>query len=406
MQDLGFDILMNPKKKQNSDSISINSNHSLFGKKYSNGRDEDNMSVKSININPNFIDVKQHMLNENDKSELSYDGTSEGSEYSKKKSQKKKKSSHLNSSVSSDDSRSEYSVDDKRMNDEDILLAKKELLYQFDRLEKKGIRLPQRYTLASNLEDMKADYDRLKRDKEIDASVKFQRRIMMAFASGVEFLNERFDPFDIKLSGWSEKINDDIDDYDEVFEDLHEKYKGKAKMSPELKLLFMMGSSAFMFHLTNSMFKNSLPGLDQVLKKNPELMKQFAAATASTMAQEQKQSNGPFGGLANMFSSMFSGGEGEKKQRATSSIASSNSSEFNETIENKKNRSTKMQGPSNVDEILKEMNINNNVNNRIEMMSTVSESEIFDLDDNNSINGLLLNTKKTKKGKNMVSLDL
>ena len=39
--------------------------------------------------------------------------------------------------------------------------------------------------------------------------------------------------------------------------ELHEKYKERAKMAPELKLIFMMGGSAFMFHITNSMFKNS-----------------------------------------------------------------------------------------------------------------------------------------------------
>ena len=43
------------------------------------------------------------------------------------------------------------------------------------------------------------------------------------------------------------------------------------------------------------------------------------------------------------------------------------------------------------------------------MMSTVTESELFDLPDDGSINGLLMNTKKgSKKGskKNKVSLDL
>ena len=32
---------------------------------------------------------------------------------------------------------------------------------------------------------------------------------------GLEFLNNKFDPFDVKLDGWSEQINENIDDYDE-----------------------------------------------------------------------------------------------------------------------------------------------------------------------------------------------
>ena len=33
--------------------------------------------------------------------------------------------------------------------------------------------------------------------------------------------------------------------------------------------------SGFMFHLTNTMFKSSLPGMGDMMKQNPELMKQF-----------------------------------------------------------------------------------------------------------------------------------
>ena len=36
---------------------------------------------------------------------------------------------------------------------------------------------------------------------------------MMAFASGVEFMNSKFDPFDIKLDGWSESLHENLNDY-------------------------------------------------------------------------------------------------------------------------------------------------------------------------------------------------
>ena len=54
-------------------------------------------------------------------------------------------------------------------------------------------------------------------------------------------------PFDINLDGWGESVSENLDDYDEVFGELHEKYGGKTKMAPEIKLLFMMGGSAAMF---------------------------------------------------------------------------------------------------------------------------------------------------------------
>ena len=75
----------------------------------------------------------------------------------------------------------------------------------------------------------------------IEKSIKFSRKILMAVTSGVEYLNGKFDPFDIKLDGWSESVHENVHDYDDVFEELHEKYKEKAKVAPELKLLMMFG---------------------------------------------------------------------------------------------------------------------------------------------------------------------
>ena len=63
--------------------------------------------------------------------------------------------------------------------------------------------------------------------------------MFVAFITAIEFLNNKFDPLDLKLDGWSESIHENINDYDDVFEELHEKYKGKGEMAPELKLLLI-----------------------------------------------------------------------------------------------------------------------------------------------------------------------
>ena len=41
------------------------------------------------------------------------------------------------------------------------------------------------------------------------------------FLTGVEFMNNKFDPFSIKLDGWSESVNEEVMDYDEIFEAVH-----------------------------------------------------------------------------------------------------------------------------------------------------------------------------------------
>jgi hypothetical protein len=136
-------------------------------------------------------------------------------------------------------------------------------------------------------------------EKTKQNSVKFQGNMMMAIINGIEFLNNRFDPFDVKLDGWGEQINENITDYDELFSELYDKYKSKATMAPELKLLFQLGGSAMMVHMSNTMFKSAMPGMDDILRQNPDLMRQFQTAAVNSMAGSSPGFSGFMGGLMN-----------------------------------------------------------------------------------------------------------
>lgn len=175
------------------------------------------------------------------------------------------------------------------MNSQDIKNEKIDIIYKFKKLESQGIRTTMNYNMNSQLEDMRNEYFKLKKQREVENSIKFQRKVVMAAITGLEFLNNKFDPFDVKLDGWSESVNENIIDYDEVFEELAEKYGGKSEVAPEIKLMMMLGGSAFMFHLTNTLFKSSIPGMDDIMKQNPDLMKQFAKAAVGSIGQETQR---------------------------------------------------------------------------------------------------------------------
>ena len=192
-----------------------------------------------------------------------------------------------------------------QLSKEEALKEKFSYLRKLEDLENKGIQLTKKYSMDSSLLEMKGEYETHVAEKEKKNAVKFQGKMLMACITGLEFLNNKFDPFDVKLDGWSEQINENIDDYDEIFAELHEKYKSKATMAPELKLLFQLGGSALMIHMTNSMFKSAMPGMDDIMRQNPELMSQFTQAAANTMGQ----SNPGFGGF--MSGMMNSGGRPE-----------------------------------------------------------------------------------------------
>jgi len=179
----------------------------------------------------------------------------------------------------------------------EIAQEKQDYLYKFKRLEQAGINPSENFGMNSDLNTMRDEYSRLKKLRDLDSSIKFQKKMMMAAVTGIEFLNDKFDPFDAQLNGWGESINEGLSDYDEVFEELHEKYKSKATMAPELRLMFMLGGSAFMFHLQNTMFKSTIPGMGDIMKQNPDLMKQFAQAAMSSATQGGGQGQGQGGGF-------------------------------------------------------------------------------------------------------------
>jgi hypothetical protein len=182
-----------------------------------------------------------------------------------------------------------------KMSKDDLLKEKFKYLRRLEALEKKGVELSKKYSMESSLQEMMGEYETIMDEKSKQNSVKFQGNMLMAVINGIEFLNGKFDPFDIKLDGWSDQIQENINDYDDIFSELHEKYKSKASMAPELKLLFQLGGSAMMVHMTNTMFKSSMPGMDDILRQNPDLLRSFQSAAVNSMAQ----TNPGFSGFMN-----------------------------------------------------------------------------------------------------------
>jgi hypothetical protein len=162
---------------------------------------------------------------------------------------------------------------------------KADILNKLARLAKKGLQVSKRMTIYSSIQELRAELKRVMYGIEVDQSIKFSRRMLVACISGVEFLNKRYDPFDIKLEGWSESVMENLDDYDGVFEELYVKYRTKMNVAPEVKLIMMLGGSAMMFHLTNSMFKAAMPNMNDVLKQNPDLLKNMMSAVQNTQSK-------------------------------------------------------------------------------------------------------------------------
>lgn len=170
-----------------------------------------------------------------------------------------------------------------RMNPEEEKKKKIELINKLNRLESKGYNLTKHFSMDNTLDEIQQEYDRLVDAKSLESSIRFQRQCLMGVVTGFEFINGKFNPFDWQLEGWSESVHENVEDYDEVFEELYDKYKGRGNMPPEAKLMMTLVGSGFMFHMSNSFFRQKMANVDpgDIFRSNPQLAKQFAAAAAN-----------------------------------------------------------------------------------------------------------------------------
>ncbi len=151
-------------------------------------------------------------------------------------------------------------------------MKKIELLRKLSELKTKGYELSKNYDFNSSIEEMEYEYELLKSFANKRNGIKLFKSCLCNGISIVEMLNDKYDPFEFQLTGWSEHMSVEVDSYEEVLEELYEKYKGTGKqMAPELKLLLLILASASAFHFSKSTFKN-LPGVESAMRNNPDLI--------------------------------------------------------------------------------------------------------------------------------------
>ena len=173
-----------------------------------------------------------------------------------------------------------------KMSDREKRRKKRLMIKKLEEWYEKGlVKNITHFNMDSQYEEVEDEYETALEDKRKKDSIKLQGWWFMTFVNSVEYANAAFDPFGINLDGWGEQVNEDIDSYEEIFSELHEKYKG-GKMAPELSLLLRLGFSAAVVNFTNKALSTSTPGFNDVIKQSPELMRMFTDATVSSMSQK------------------------------------------------------------------------------------------------------------------------
>lgn len=310
------------------------------------------------------------------------------------------------------------------MTDREKRRKKRTMLKHLDDWHEKGIiKNMSKLNMESNYDEIEDEYEGALDDKRKRDSVKIQQNWLITMVNTIEYGNSMFDPFGVSLDGWGESIGEDVDSYNEIFEELHDKYKG-GKMSPELSLLLRLGFSASVVHFSNKALSTAAPGFNDVIKQSPELMRMFTDATVNSMketapgmsfASELLQQNKP--GTNNPPPAAVKTRDQAPPQRPnmnfTSNDNSIGSTMFRETGVNVDARSSvnsqsrpEMSGPSNtnINDILSGLKTKN-VDIRSDAKdndSVVSISSIKDI----SETILPKKSSRRKSDKNVVSLDI
>lgn len=208
----------------------------------------------------------------------------------------------------------------RRMSDEHLMKEKYDLLRKFERLSKMGVPMRKRFTMDSPIDEMKMELEFIKKEKEMDNTIKQFSEWFVTGMSAMEWSSKNvafMKAFGLNLEGLSESAQMNVVDMEEDFEELYELYGDKIKMHPLVRIPIRTCMMVYMVHLTNQMAnKMPIPNVQDVLKTRPDIAQQLASAALQQQTQEMKAnarqfvqppppSANPLSGLANFMSGMI-----------------------------------------------------------------------------------------------------
>ena len=267
-------------------------------------------------------------------------------------------------------------------------MKKRELITMIERLNKQGYPATKdNYTVADDYTELKEEYERLKSDKEIQTAIKSYGRYVVHAASAIEYTNKLFDPFghNDALDGWSETVENNLDEYEDVFTELYIKYKDALTVAPEIKLLGMFVFSGFSFWVSKIAIEKAsdqMPGFKDIMDHNPELKRQYEMSANDYLAK--KGADTPvasamdkmgMGGIGNLLGGLLGGGSKPPPQQQKSQPQQqSQSKKHPQQQQSPKQKSQKphMEGPTNVDDLFSHLKSKS---------SDTQEEETLDIDE-------------------------
>jgi len=203
----------------------------------------------------------------------------------------------------------------RKMSDEHVLREKYDMLRKFKRFQAAGLPMRKNFTLESPLEEMRMELEFIKKEKDMDATIKQFCDWFITGMSAMEWSSKNVPlvkAFGLRLDGLSESAQMNVVDMEEDFEELYDMYGESIKMHPLVRIPIRTCMMVYMVHLTNQMaMKAPIPNIDEVLRTNPDIARQLATAAMQQQTQSMKgggmaqpPASNPLAGLASFMSGM------------------------------------------------------------------------------------------------------
>lgn len=145
----------------------------------------------------------------------------------------------------------------------------------------------------SSMRSVELEFNRERVQQEAQSGVIFMKQMLKMGLKGIEMGNNRFGPW-LQLDGFAEEASKDDEKYDAPLERIYLRIFRHGQMSPWVELAMLIGGSAFMCHMKNTMLnKVKKKGEDEEGKDDDDDDSKSTVSSKSSAAPPKRRPSRP-----------------------------------------------------------------------------------------------------------------
>ena len=147
------------------------------------------------------------------------------------------------------------------------------------------------FGVEDSMRSVELEFNRERVEREAQSGVIFMKQMLKMGLQGIEMGNNRFGPW-LQLDGFAEEASKDDEKYDSPLERIYLRIFRHGQMSPWAELAMLIGGSAFMCHMKNTMLNKAKKKAEQADEDSKDDVNDDAfdaRSTSSTSVPTQKR---------------------------------------------------------------------------------------------------------------------